>query len=270
MAKQQVSSIDNSKNATYQVNGLAYASNIATVNKRDEAGNLIYQEGESNPALIIEPVTENLVTASVIKVVNTQFSYFKFPARTTIEAEEDFDLGIDPNDFIVNLEELQQDVFPTQYRPTLDQVIPKSTTFQTLEFSTVVSGQAQTQTNSFSVTQKVLDEVTAQIRVTGLLKTFYSANLDTELSFAVMEYDAAGGLVGRVSPVITPSEGVKFDNNGNITGEGDYVSNFDFTIIKSGLTLGHSYRVAGQTDRNTDKRNHTLYALDSYISYTAE
>ena len=270
MAKQQVSSIDNAKNATYQVNGLTYASNIATVNKRDTAGNLSYQEGDDNALLIIEPVRENVTTASVIKVVNTQFSYFMFPARTTVEAAEDFDLGIDPNDFIVNLEEFSQpDALPARYRPTLDQQIPKSTTFQTLEFATVVSGQTQTEVNSFSVTQKVLDEVTTQINVTGLLKTYYSANLDSELLFAVMEYDNQGALVGRVSPVIKPTVGPKFDN-GNPTKEGDYESTINFTIEKSKLTLGHTYRVAGMTDRQTDKRNHTLYALDSYINFAAE
>jgi hypothetical protein len=273
MAKQKpvIDSLNDAFNAKYQKNGVVYASNIATVNTRDEAGNVVYQQGQANPLLVIEAIGENITNQSVLKVVDTQFNYYKFPARTNVVFEPDFEPGIDPNEFAAILEEISQPpALPARYSPAVDQRIPETTTFTTLDFSTTVTGQPQQQANSFSVTQKVLDEVTTQIRVTGLLKTFYSANLDTELSFAVMEYDDLGALVGRVSPVITPSEGAKFDNKDRISGEGDYLSTFDFTIIKSKLILGHTYRVAGQTDRNTDKRNHTLIASESYINYVAE
>lgn len=268
--KPVVDSINDAFNAKYQKNGVVYASNIATVNTRDAAGNITYEQGDTTKLLVIEAIAENIINESVLKVVDTQFNYFKFPARTNVVIEPDFDPDIDPTQFAAALEETSQpNALPARYRPAVDQRIPESTSFNTLEFSTTVSGQQQTETNAFTVTEKVLEEVGTQLRVTGLLRTYYSANLDTELSFAVIEYDAQGAIIGRVSPIILPTSGPKFDD-GKPTEEGDYESPFDFVISKSNLTLGHSYRVAGKTDRNSDKRNHTLYANDSFINYTAE
>ena len=51
------------------------------MHKRDEAGNLVFNENsEDNQLLLIEPVTYKFETEYINKTINTRFSYFQFPA----------------------------------------------------------------------------------------------------------------------------------------------------------------------------------------------
>lgn len=73
----------------YVKNGLTYRSNNNSIHPRDEAGNIVFQENsETNPLLIIEPVTPNIVNSSVLRVVDTTFRYFKFPVAGSTEVPE--------------------------------------------------------------------------------------------------------------------------------------------------------------------------------------
>ena len=65
----------------YQEQGITYISNNNSVVNRDDLGNIILNEGKSNPLLIIETVNTKILNSSVIKVIDTQFNYFKFPVR---------------------------------------------------------------------------------------------------------------------------------------------------------------------------------------------
>ena len=53
---------------------------------------LLLRENQTNPLLIIEPIYKKILNSSVVKVLDTQFNYFKFPVRVT---ENELDLGID-------------------------------------------------------------------------------------------------------------------------------------------------------------------------------
>ena len=65
----------------YIVNGLTYKSNNSYVIDRDAGGNIKLHESASNQRLIIEPSIENITNESFVEVVDTQFKYFKFPAK---------------------------------------------------------------------------------------------------------------------------------------------------------------------------------------------
>ena len=57
---------------------------------RDKAGNIMMQEGATdNPLLLIDPVTTRITTKSALRVLDTQFRYFKFPVTTQVTATED-------------------------------------------------------------------------------------------------------------------------------------------------------------------------------------
>ena len=114
----------------YIEKGLTFKSNNKFVNQRNEAGNLIFEENsENNQNLIIEPTIETYTNKSFIDAVDTQFNYFKFPARIGIDStldltfDADFnieDSGVDPvSGFYVINPETEQDYIPmnVSYNP---------------------------------------------------------------------------------------------------------------------------------------------------------
>jgi len=95
--------------AKYQGN-LTVTSNDTNIVPRDEAGNIQLQEGsETNPLLIIEPVATRITLNSVLKVLDTQFQYFKFPATVRIINDTDVDIDL-------TIPELEQDTITTELK----------------------------------------------------------------------------------------------------------------------------------------------------------
>lgn len=83
--------------AKYKQQGLTVTSNNTSIIPRDSAGNIILQENsETNPLLIIEPVTTKITTKSILRVIETRFQYYSFPA-SIIAASVATDLNIDLN-----------------------------------------------------------------------------------------------------------------------------------------------------------------------------
>ena len=76
----------------YDSNGILYKSNLPAVNTRDENGNIILQEdSQNNNPIIFESVKKNYRNKSIVDAIDTQFKYFKFPARTTTTGASDID-----------------------------------------------------------------------------------------------------------------------------------------------------------------------------------
>lgn len=62
---------------------LTSVSNYSYVHKRDDAGNIIFNENaDDNQLLVIEPITYKFNTSFINKTINTRFSYFQFPATS--------------------------------------------------------------------------------------------------------------------------------------------------------------------------------------------
>jgi hypothetical protein len=81
--------------ARYRADGLSYISNNQSIIPRDAAGNITMEEGlTTNPLLIIDPVTEQITTKSALRILDTSFQYYKFPA-TIRETDAIDDLIVD-------------------------------------------------------------------------------------------------------------------------------------------------------------------------------
>ena len=80
----------------YIEKGLTFKSNNKFINQRNAAGNLLFEENsQNNQNLIIEPVIETYTNKSFIEAVNTQFNYFKFPARVGVDSTLDLSFNMD-------------------------------------------------------------------------------------------------------------------------------------------------------------------------------
>jgi hypothetical protein len=96
--------------AQYRMNGLTYVSNNESIVPRDLAGNIILNEGATNnPLLIIDAVTEQITTKSALKLLDTRFQYYKFPA-TIRETNAVEDLIVDIN--------FDTDIIYARYKPS--------------------------------------------------------------------------------------------------------------------------------------------------------
>lgn len=150
----------------YQQNGLTTVSNNNSVIPRDSAGNIALHEGDTkNPLLIIEPITTKITTKSMLKVLDTRFQYFKFPATTRIidDTEVVLDLELDlPDESELTTTTDTTDLVYARYKPAENRRIPQGnpnagydTRPSGIEMSEVVDGIAQTQTNKYYVTKEV-------------------------------------------------------------------------------------------------------------------
>ena len=179
----------------YDTNGITAISNNSAVVLRDQGGNVLVQPTSS--LLVIEAITTNVLAESVLPLLNTQFNYFKFPARLAV-IDESLDLNLDL-DLNLNLESELNTIaetvasesiilpLPSKYQPSANQRIPVGSWANptVLEFSKVVTGPAQIEPNTLVVTQKLLDQLdelaaetgkTAYLQVTGVIKTVYNKN----------------------------------------------------------------------------------------------
>lgn len=135
----------------YQGN-LTVTSNDTNIVPRDEAGNVQLQEdADSNPLLIIEPVATRITLDSVLKVLDTQFQYFKFPATTRIITDTEVNIDLT----VPELEDIpEQDLIYARYKPSDDFRIPDSA-FSGILMDEVVEGQPQKNINSYFITKEI-------------------------------------------------------------------------------------------------------------------
>jgi hypothetical protein len=156
IAKPDPVSLD--QQAKYKQQGLTVTSNNTSIIPRNDAGSIILQENsQTNPLLIIEPVSTKITTDSILRVIDTQFQYYSFPVsiRTT-NTGASFDLPIAPIDFL-------PDPIYARYKPSANAKIGATGEFSGILIDEVVEGDAQTNINSYYIT-KAIKESGADIR----------------------------------------------------------------------------------------------------------
>lgn len=284
MAKQQnnkVDSISNEKNAQYQKLGITYVSNISTVNVRDEAGNILFKDGETNQPVIIEPITTRITTASVLKILDTQFNYFKFPARTsivddTLDLNLDLNLDLDLEDSIITIQETIPST-PARYKPSSDQQVVKGTadTSQPIDLSVVTLGPAQSNKNSFTIAQDLIDSGKS-LKLTGVITTQYNDNNNSEVGFLI-SYTTTGGDTNKFTNAgELGNNGTLYpagiNNNKKVTKEGIYETSINFTIAAKSILdigIGGEIFISGFAEDQKEKKNHTILANSTYVKFEA-
>ena len=101
----------------YIQKGLTYKSNNKFVMNRDDAGNIILEPVPRQPGstqnLIIEPSIERILNKSVVDVSKTQFTYFKFPAKSKSDGSN---LGFDNLNIEIGINDPTEE-FNTRYVP---------------------------------------------------------------------------------------------------------------------------------------------------------
>ena len=256
--KNKIDSINVDQQVKYRKDGLTSISNNATVVPRDTNGNIVLeQDSDSNPLLIIEPTANRITTKSILRILDTQFKYFKFPARTVVIEEEPVDLNLD-----LDLNIQQQDASFARYRPSEDQRIAASADYSGIEISEVQDGLAQQKPNSYTITKE-------------------TKNSGIDLRFRIKlqhRYDAPSGYGTAYFSLIKSSEaGLNrsyrtFENTselhptipGSINQYEVQDLIVDIVIPNSEFEIGDVFGIGAKAGQNNNTQYHTINALQSY------
>lgn len=166
--------VDLQTQSKYQEQGITRISNNDSVVKRDSVGNIELQENKTNPLLIIEPIYKKILNSSVVKVLDTQFNYFKFPVRIageSVDLDLDIDLNFETDNISANLTipiPLDSKNQPINFQK-IDVALPGNTWyydgvegttggFKQLQFT----GGSQVTPNSYTITEEILNTLQKQ------------------------------------------------------------------------------------------------------------
>lgn len=277
--------------APYLVNGLTYVSNDPKIVPRTKDGVIKVQE---NKPLIIEPTRYQISNRSVLKVVDTQFKYYNFPATINVVNNE------------VNITDDLFDPVFARYRPSADRkILLASTTgngpFNGILMDFIEEGNLQKDTNKYYIS-KELKNSGINLRFRIQIQHRYDArpgfgNPYGTAYFSIIKQSPVDGIDRKFKgefansaelptqypltaiPVANqPSQG---DNPGAPFG---YIGNFqvqtlnlDITILNSEFEIGDYFSIGAFAGQNFGEKNeipideggtdyafHTINANTSY------
>jgi hypothetical protein len=240
----------------YQNQGLTYVSNNVNVVPRNENGNIALQEGvDNNPLLIIEPTVNRITTKSMLRVLDTQFKYFKFPARTTVVDEDVVDLDLD-----LDLQSLDP-VF-ARYRPSEDRRIIASADYAGILMDEVQDGLSQQTENTYTVT-KDLKNSGADLRFRIKLQHRYDAPSGFGTAFFSLIRASEQGLERDYRTFENTSE-FRPTVPGSINQYEVQNLEIDIVITNSEFEIGDRFGIGAKAGQNNNTEFHTINALQSY------
>ena len=255
-----IDSIDVGKQLKYQTNGLTVISNNTNIVPRDAAGNVMLHEGATNnPLLIIEPTTKKITTKSILRVIDTQFNYFKFPITPTFVDELDnLNLNLD----------LTNDIIYARYKPSEDRRIPKGTTIfsQLLPSSTyygilmdeIEEGLPQKNTNAYYITKEIKNSG-KDLRIRIALQHRYDTFVATETSdvlFSLIKTNVDTGLnrTYRLYP----------EENKAMSQYQVKTLLIDDILLNSEFAIGDTFSIGAVCEHDEEFKYHTINSITSY------
>ena len=251
--------IKNTKNSKYEILGVTYNSNDLYVNTRDSNGvlNLNVDNGQPNSLLVIEPIAQKIINASMLRILDTQFRYFKFPARTAVIEEEPVDLNLD-----LDLQLQLQDPIFSRYRPSEDQRIAAGNIYSGIEINEVQDGLLQSIPNSYVIT-KELKNSGVDLRFRIKLQHRYDAPNGFGTAFFSIIKSSEQGLDREYRTFENTSQFVP-NTPGSINQYEVQDLEIDIIIPNAEFEIGDRFGIGAKAGQNNDTQYHTINALQSY------
>jgi len=280
--------LDSNKTAfssTYQSKGVTYRSNDPAVVQRDEAGNVILLEGEQNQLLRIEPIATNITTTSMLKVLDTQFTYFKFPTSYPIETTLDLDLDTD-----IELDTV--DTVYARYRPSEARIILNGTPgsydeaskFSGILMDFVEDGATQKSINSYQITKEIKEsgiDLRFRIKIEHRYDTptpppetyINSANQISFVNppagfgnayFSIIKNSPETGINRLFKGPFANQSGLPNSYWGSIGQYEVQTLNIDIVIQNDEFEIGDYFGIGATADPQTESSFHTINAVQSY------
>jgi hypothetical protein len=236
--------------------GLTYRSNETNIVPRNSAGNIQLQEqSDTNPLLIIEPVAQKITTISALKIIDTQFNYYKFPVRTkVVNVNTDIDLT---SDLVGELANALDPVY-ARYRPAGFQpwgAGPGINDYSGLFMNQVVDGLPQQNVNAYTVTPNI-KQSGADLRIRVKMNHGYVGGNNGNFSFSIIK-------AGPNTPL--DRSYITFDSNNGIIPNGSYfVTTLDTVIQNATFEAGDAFSIGGRHGQS----GHVIYPTTTYFVIT--
>lgn len=245
-------SIDVDKQLKYHKSGLTYISNDTSVIPRDGAGNIALNENSTNnPLLIIEPTSTQVITKSILRVIDTQFKYFKFPATTTVvDQSSELDLNLDLN--------LDQDIIYARYKPSEDRRILKGDVYSGILMDEIEDGIPQKNTNAYYITKEIKNS-RKDLRIRIALQHRYDTFVPSETSnvlFSLIKTNIDTGLNRAYR--LYPEENTAMSQYQVKT------LLIDDILLNSKFEIGDTFSIGAVCDVAEEFKYHTINAITSY------
>jgi hypothetical protein len=261
--------LDSNKTAfssTYQSKGVTYRSNDPAVVQRDEAGNVILLEGEQNQLLRIEPIATNITTTSMLKVLDTQFTYFKFPTSYPIETTLDLDLDTD-----IELDTV--DTVYARYRPSEARIILNGTPgsyneaskFSGILMDFVEDGVTQKSVNSYQITKEIKESgIDLRFRIKIEHRYDTPAAGFGNAYFSIIKNSPETGINRLFKGPFANQSGLPNSYWGSIGQYEVQTLNIDIVIQNDEFEIGDYFGIGATADPQTESSFHTINAVQSY------
>lgn len=251
IAKPDPVSLD--QQAKYKQQGLTVTSNNISIIPRNDAGSIILQENsQTNPLLIIEPVSTKITTNSILRVIDTQFQYFKFPVTTRII----------PDVSNINLDLIDS---YARYKPSENYKIVSGSLFSGILMDEIVEGLPQTNINSYYVT-KAVKESGVDLRFRIKINHRYDAPTLT-YGGSVVEFSIIKQGPDTVLDLQFKGPYLPIGNRGEKGIMEPYeVLNTEIEVIISNneFNIGDYFGIGARSDQNSEFVYHTINSEQTY------
>jgi hypothetical protein len=245
-----IDSVDVGKQLKYQTNGLTVISNNTNIVPRDTAGNvMLHEDATNNPLLIIEPTTKKITTKSILRVIDTQFNYFKFPVTPTI-IDELNDLNLDLN--------LNTDPIYARYKPSEDRRIPNGTLYYGILMDEIEEGLPQKNTNAYYITKEIKNSG-KDLRIRIALQHRYDTYVDNESSdvlFSLIKTNVDTGLNRTYRLYPEDSRAMSRYQVKTLL--------IDDILLNSEFAIGDTFSIGAVCEHDEEFKYHTINAVTSY------
>ena len=282
----------------YQGN-LTATSNDTNIIPRNDAGNVQLEANSSNnPLLIIEPVATRITLDSVLKVLDTQFEYFKFPATVRVIGDTNVDVDLT----LPELEAVDTDTTFARYRPSESRRIllaPENPWWEGEKFSGILmdfveDGAPQKQTNQYQISKNVKEsgiDLRFRIQIKHRFDTptpplegsIVNGNIVTTQPppevgtayFSIIKNSPktpAGGWPPALNKLFrgpfANTSNLAPDTFGSITQYEEQILNIDIVIPNNEFDTGDYFSIGAFAGQNSDSTFHTILPIQSYWSIT--
>lgn len=236
--------------------GLTFVSDNPVIVPRTKDGVIKVEE---NKPLIIEPTRYRISNRSVLKVVDTQFNFYNFPASINVQ---DLDSA--------QIEGILQETDPVyaRYRPTSNYEFNASTTYSGIEFQFIEEGLNQKRPNTYYISKEIKDSgVDLRFRVKILHR--YDPNSATfgTTYFSIIK-NGPSQFINRAFRTFASATVNTGDTNYNGPSDGyGYIKQWEIQSATLNVVIPNSQFNTGdyfQIGAAAGQGNHSLYAVQSY------
>ena len=244
----------------YADNGTNYQSNNPDFIQRDDNGNIIINQGQSNNQnLVLETIALRYDNQSVVNNIDTRFKYFKFPAENIAVPDISFEgFGVDDLVNPLPTEKALSENWVAAVIPGTPTIYGGTGLPRGITFDNTVLGPVQDPPSAFTITEEIKNSG-IDLRFAGRINHAYRASAGSgTIYFTIIKSDFLTGDTDRYYRFLPiPAGVITVPADPNI--DDSYVYDFNEVIVNSDFNVGDRFGLAaGAGQYLPDQAEHVI------------